>query len=451
MKVRLAFIAFLLIGTLAAAAAPAANLPSSPQRKRTPGKSSLRAKPKPAAPTATASSPARPREPSGLPSIRVLATDQMAIRVPEGRIECVPPRTGRDVPGPILGVRGPDGVWRGAGWVEGTAPVIAIDGGSEGDEYVVTYAFAQGGRAEIRFAIPETGDHLAVSEECSDCTNTWVLSFAEEFRADRVWAKPTEADEYTGLRRVRPTGQIRHGRLVFWSQFGRILDLNDRMGVFGGKAERDFVGFLRIHSDRWTRPGDNFLSLWERDGNLRLEGNWRKGRREWLLAATSRTGETADDARQRILAIERKWVWTRDGWTLEWDEPLPQYRPNLTESEQRDKDVVLAELDRLATLLDARGYLAPPDTRPFVPVYKTYGKLRELGVLRPDEDRRARRAVAMLAHNCFSKDIFPWDRLALPPGSPDGFEPLFRGLASATFDAERCAIVGDIGLILRSP
>jgi len=373
-------------------------------------------------------------------------------------MECLPPRTGKDIPGPILAVRGPDGVWRGAGWVEGVAPVVAIDGAQEGEEYVVTYAFAGGARAEVRFRLPGnhgqdagaalSGDHLTVSEECSDCTNTWVLSFAESFGADRVLAKATDADDWTGIRQVRRTGQLRHGRLVSWSQFGRILDFNDWMGVFGGRAERDFVGFIRVHSDRWNRPSDNYLSLWEREGTLRLEGNWRTGRREWLLVVTSRTGDDATDARQRLGAIERRWVWNRDGWVLDWDEPLPQYRADLIESERRDKAVVLAELDRLAALLDEKGYLAPPETRPFVPVYQVYGQLRQLGVLRPDEDRRARRSLAMLAYNCYSKDLFPWDRASLPSGHPDSFEPLFRGLCSANLNAERCAIVGELGMIL---
>jgi hypothetical protein len=340
-------------------------------------------------------------------------------------------------------------VWRGTGWVEGAAAVVAIDGSLEGSEYVVTYEFAAGGRAEVRFHLPESGDHLSVTEECSGCTNTWVLSFAENFGADRVLAKPTEADDWSGIRRTRQSGQFRHGRLVFWSQFGRLLDFNDSMGVFGGRAERDFIGFVRVHSDKWTRPSDNYLSLWERDRVLRLEGNWRTGRREWLLVATSRTGDEAADARERLDGIERQWVWNRDGWVLDWDEPPAQYRPDQTESERRDKAVVLAELDRLAALLDEKGYLAPPDTRPFVPVYQTYAQLRQAGVLRPDEDRRARRILAMLAYTCFSKDLFPWDRAALPPGHPDGLEPLFRGLCSANFNAERCAIVGDLGMMWR--
>jgi len=381
-------------------------------------------------------------------AVRVLATDRMAIRVPDGRIDCVPPRTGKDIPGPILSIRGPDGVWRGSGWVAGAAPVAAIDGTQEGAEYVVTYAFTGGGRAEMRFRMPDKGDHLRVTEECSGCTNTWVLSFSENFGADRVLAKPTEADDWSGIRRMRRSGQFRHGRLVFWSQLGQILDFNDWMGVFGGRAERDFVGFMRIHSDKWTRPSDNYMSLWERDGALQLEGNWRTGRREWLLVATQRTGNEAADARDRLHSLERQWVWNRDGWVLEWDEPLTQYRPDLTESEQRDKEVVLAELGRLAALLDQKGYLAPPDTRPFVPVCQVYGQLRQLGVLRPDEDRRARRALALLAYNCYGKDVFPWDRAMLPPGHPDGLEPLFRGLCSANFNVERCAIVGDVGLML---
>ena len=373
----------------------------------------------------------------------------MAIRVPEGRIHCVPPRTGRDVPGPIFGVRGPDGVWRGAGWIEGAAPVVAIDGALEGDEWVVTYEFAGGGRAEVRIRLLENSDHFPITEECSNCTNTWVLSFAENFEADRVLAKPTEADGWTGLRHVRRSGQFRHGRLVFWSQFGRLLDFNDWMGVFGGRADSDFIGFMRVHSDKWNRPSENYLSLWERDGALRLEGAWRTGRREWLLIAAARTGDNAADARDRLRAIERQWVWNRAGWIVDWDEPPSSYRPDQTDSEKRDKAVVLAECDRLAALLDEKGYLAPPDTRPFVPVYQTYAQLRQAGVLRPDEDRRARRALAMLAHNCFSKDVFPWDRAALPPGHPDGFEPLYRGLCSATFNAERCAIVGDLGMFWR--
>jgi hypothetical protein len=339
-------------------------------------------------------------------------------------------------------------VWRGAGWVEGPTPVAAIDGSSEGDEYVVTYAFAGSGRAEVRFRLPPNSDHLQVSEECSDCTSSWVLSFAENFGADRVLAKATEADGWTGVRQARRAGQFRHGRLVFWSQFGRLLDFNDWMGVYGGRAERDFIGFIRVHSEAWSRPAVNFLSLWERDGVLRLEGAWRAGRREWLLVATARSGDEAADARERMRAIERQWVWNRDGWVLDWNEPLPQYRPDLSESEQRDKEAVLAELDRLASLLEERGYLAPPDTRPFVPVYQTYARLRQLGVLLPDEDRRARRALAALGHSCYSKDVFPWDRAMLPPGSPESLEPLFRGLSGANYNVERCAIVGELGVIL---
>jgi len=383
-----------------------------------------------------------------VPSVRVLSTDQMAIRVPAGRIQCVPPRTGRDVPGPILGLRGPDGIWRGGGWIEGATPVVAIDGSPEGGEYVVTYAFEQGGRAEVRFRVPPAGDHIQVTEDCSNCTSTWVLSFGENFGADTVLAKPVEADEWSGIRHVRPSGQLRHGRLVLWSQFGRLLDFNDWMGVFGGRAQHDFFAFLRVHADAWNRPALNFLSLWERNGALRLEGNWQTGRREWLLIATSRNGDRAEDARARIRALERQWVWNRDGWVLDWNEPITQYRPDLTESERRDKELVLAELERLETSLSERGYLAPPDTRPFVPVYQTYARLKQLGVLRPDEDRRARHALAALAYDCYSKDVFPWDRAMVPPGHPDSLEPLFRGLADANFNAERVAIVGDLGTIL---
>jgi hypothetical protein len=165
---------------------------------------------------------------------------------------------------------------------------VAIDGAAEGSEYAVTYEFAGGGRADIRFRLPENADHLVVTEECSGCTNTWVLSFAENFGADRVLAKPTEADGWTGIRQTRRAGQSRHGRLVFWSDFGRLLDFNDWMGVFGGRAQRDFFGVMRVHSDKWTRPSDSVLSLWERNGALRLEGNWRAGRREWLLIAAPR-------------------------------------------------------------------------------------------------------------------------------------------------------------------
>ena len=425
---------FILFSAMVWAAAPA-------KKPRLP-------KPTPAPPAKAVSTPAAVSASSASATVRELSNGRIAIRVPEGRIHCVPPRTGKEVPGPILGVRGPDGVWRGAGWVEGPTPVAAIDCSTEGEEYVVTYAFAGGGRAEVRFRLPPDSDHLQVSEECSDCTSTWVLSFAENFGADRVLAKPTDADGWTGVRQTRRAGQIRHGRLVFWSQFGRLFDFNDWMGVYGGRADRDFIGFVRVHSEAWSRPAVNFLSLWERDGALRLEGDWRAGRREWLLAATSRTGDQAADARARMRAIERLWVWNRDGWVLDWNEPLPQYRPDLSDSERRDKETVLAELDRLTSLLEERGYLAPPDTRPFVPVYQTYARLRQLGVLLPDEDRRARRALAALGYNCYRKDVFPWDRAMLPPGSPESLEPLFRGMSGANYNAERCAIVGELGVIL---
>ncbi len=429
---------------------------SVPKKKTLPSPSAVPAKPSlPALPTPRPSrAPSLPTALAPVASeaapfgVRVLAADRMAIRVPEGQIQFSPPRSGRDVPGPILAFRGPDAEWRGAGWVEARKRVVAIDGSPEDDEFVVTYAFEDGGRADVRFRVPASGDHVLVTEECANCSATWVLSFAENFAADRVVAKPTAGDDWSGLRRARSAGEFRHGRIVFWSQFGRLFDFNDWMAVFGGRAVRDGVGFLRVHSESWNHPAINYLSLLERNGSLRLEGNWQTGRRCWVLVVAERMDSRGDDLRQRLLAVERQWVWKQDDWILDWEDPVAHYRPQLSESERRDKELVLRECDRLLSLLKERGFLAPPDTRPFVPVYQTYAQLKQLGVLAPDEDRRARRALAALAYNCFSKDLFPWDRAILAPGHPDSLEPLYRGMASATYNIERAAIVGDLGLIL---
>ena len=380
-------------------------------------------------------------------STKVLSTGKIAVRVPAGRISVVPPRTGKGVPGPILSLRGPDGVWRGAGWIEGQTPVAAIDAGPEGGEYVVTYAFAGGGRSEMRFRLPPDADHVRVTEECAGCTSTWVLSFGEDFGADRVVAKPTEADGGSGVRRVRPGGQWRHGQIVLWSQFGRLLDFNDFMGVFGGTAPKDFVGFLRVHSEAWSRPPANRLSLWERDGTLRLEGTWQAGRREWLLVVTPRTGDDAADARERLCAIEREWVWHRKGWVLDWEDAPPQYRPEIAETQASEKGMVLSELDALTTLIVQQGVVAPPHMRRYLPVLRAYARLRALGALTPAEDRRARRALTALGYNGYRKDLFPWDRAGLPPDNPESLGPLVRGWISPTFNTERYVLLGELAML----
>lgn len=383
------------------------------------------------------------------PTVRRLSSGRVAILVPEGRIQCIPPRTGTGVAGPILAVQGPDGVWRGSGWIEGETKVLEVRGWRLGSDHLVTYIFEGGGHAEVRFSVPAAADHIRIVETCEGCTNTWVLSFAKDFAADRVLAKPTELDGWTGIRRVRSMGEVRQGRIAVWSQFGRLSDLNDAMGVFGGKAENDFVGFMRIHADAWTRPADNYLSLWGREGTLRLEGRWRAGQREWLLVLTERGGRDADAARQRLRQLEREWVWTREGWILDWNEPLPLQDPSLSRADARDKELVLSDLDRLSEILDEEGFLAPPRLREYMPDLLVFGRLREAGAFSEEEDRAARRTIAALAYNCMRREIFPWERAPRRSRHPESLLPLLEEVPSPTFNAERYAVVGAVGLLFR--
>lgn len=170
---------------------------------------------------------------------------------------------GYAVPGPVAAFQGPDGVWRGHGYLETTSPVTAIEAERQGDGQRFTWRFADG--HAYRATLTATASALLISEEADvGPRNAWV------FDGYYHW-QPTTGLVIDGAARTarclfmpcyfdRPEASIRPSALAAGSDGG--------VGKPGGVAivgpARDVAGIWVRAIQDWKGADTWGIQLWQR-------------------------------------------------------------------------------------------------------------------------------------------------------------------------------------------
>ncbi|MGA2066783.1 MAG: hypothetical protein ABSG86_17530 [Thermoguttaceae bacterium] len=395
----------------------------------------------------------------------VLSSGPLAVRVPFGRRRCATGAAAAEVPGPLLGVKGPDGQWRGKGWLESP---LAVEGYEttlleEGPVLVacrVAYQFAGGKsyRVTVRLANGQNYAHV-VEEADGDEASKFVFSVYAGF-APTHCVRPDEAPEPLGYREDR-----RLIRFFFNTYFHQVFDFKDWIGFFrNDAASKDYLGFVKIHGGEWTSPLHNAVYFLESRGpDVRLSASLRPARREWLVAMFDRT--KIADLRDRgdhpgplgLLSTRVGFVPLDEvkDMVLAW--PVKN-RPRAPASGDRQMAESLRERwggTVRSALVSGLYHNVGAMTYEYAKgSMRDYGRVAGTGVLAADDERWVRAAMALLAYKGMSRDYFAWYLPLLPrEDTADAEEPLQNWrynfyMMNTNFDASRFDGVGEIALSL---
>ncbi|MBI2190776.1 MAG: hypothetical protein HYU36_02175 [Planctomycetes bacterium] len=407
------------------------------------------------------------REQDGL----VLSSGVMALRVPARPRRFLMPVPASEVPAPILAVKGPDGQWRGRGWLESPLKVKGyetafLEDGPVLKAYQVTYRFAGDKNYSVTFRLFNGLTYAHVTEEAQvDKTSRFVFSIRHGFEPTHLVRanKPAEPVTYSENSRLN--------RFFFNNYFGQVsnsppFDFSDWIGFFREEAaSRDYLAFVKVHGGSWTSPFHNAIHFVRRtDPDLRLESPLRPCRREWLVALLDRTrSPDLTEAYGRPGVLTKLCV--KVGYApldevkdmaLSWPS-TPKPRP-LTD---RDRDLAKMVMERLARLFPScltegpYGLNQALNYGQWKDLWPAYGFLAGTGALAEEDERFVRAAFALLAYLAMDRDFFAWYLPLLPrEDTSDAEEPLQNWrynfyMMNTNFDACRFTGVAEIALSLR--
>jgi hypothetical protein len=204
----------------------------------------------------------------------VLTAGEVAVRVPTGQYTA-PPGGAKaySVPGPISAVRGPDGTWRGHGYLETYPRLLSFTGRLDGDTATLDYRF-EGGKS-YRVTLTAKDGTILLDEQSDlgprnlfvfDCYYNWqpAAGFVSNLpgrTASYVYLpcyydKP-EATVNPAADRKRPAG--RDGQARGDEQIPGAVAVTSAKS-----ASRDVVGVFCRDVDSWQNPASMGLQLWQR-------------------------------------------------------------------------------------------------------------------------------------------------------------------------------------------
>jgi len=396
----------------------------------------------------------------------VISTGAIAVRVPAGEGRFRQPVPAAQVPAPLLGVRGPDGHWRGKAWLDSPLLVESWEAGFSEDgavvkEYRVLYRFVGGKSYQATLRLHAGLNHAHIIEEANvDKASRFVFSahtgFAPTHRVRQTL--PPEPLGYKENRRLI--------RLVFNTYYHQIFDFNQWLGLYrDGAGSRDYLGFIAVNGGDWTSPLHNTLHVVERtDPDLRLEGTLRPCRREWLVAMFDRTRDQPPKGeypygRALMHLCARVGFAPLDeikDMTLDW--PLKRQPRPLTDNDKETAQYLIERLSDLARSWPSEG----PYGSNFALGYgqrkrawRAYPKIAGCGALSEEDERFARAALAMIAYVGMQRDFFAWYFPLLPwEDTSDAEEPLENWrpnfyMMNTNFDSSRFTGIAEIALSIR--
>jgi len=439
--------------------------------------------------------PARKGEPGAGPSV-VLANGKIALRVANGKAKYKQPQLSMDVPAPIMAVRGPDGVWRGRGYLDTWWRVLgyetAVTAGPVFAEVRTTYRFESDSEVRrdktytIRVRLVDQMDYAHVEEQMSlgpRCT--FVFDCSANFAPDRLGL--TTAGANVVPRQLNYFDDVLQARMNVFTQYTQLFDFRDALGVYQEESAKDFIGLFFCNPGEWTRAKVNTIEFWERrqlgddvltrgrlttfgktdalpnpnteglhgrsvySGHFTWEFPLNDGRREWCLTVTDKTEQfrrgTARLREQVTQVAACPLDWAKD-MVLSWPAPpLPEGAGAAADSRAEDR------LERriaayVEGFYNSNGWstLNAVSIRGIAPMCDEYAKLRADGELSAEEDAIIRARLAFLAYVLRDPDNYPYDKAMLPFDHPESSEPLYGGMLNQNFHTDIYNAVGSIGL-----
>jgi len=412
----------------------------------------------------------------------VLSSGTIAVRVPFGQRRYRAPVPAAQAPAPLLGVKGPDGQWRGKGWLESSLAVVGcettlLEDGPVLKECRVAYQFAGDKSYRVTVHLYNRLNYAHVVEEANvDKASAFVFSAYAGF-APTHWMPAERAAEPLEYREDR-----RLLRFFFNTYFHQVFDLKDWVGVFReDAASKDYLAFVKVNGGDWTSPLHNAIHFLEcKDPDLRLRATLRPCRREWLVAMYDRT-KAGDMRGSHDHPGPLELLCARVGFlpldevkemVLSWPLKTPPAPPPSHSGEgERGKDARERTLeDRRITesLINCWGgnahsaltnglYLnVGAMTYGYAKgAAREYGRVAGTGVLSPDDERYVRASMALMAYAGMNRDFFAWYFPLLPrEDTSDAEEPLQNWrynfyMMNTNFDANRFTGIAEIALSLR--
>lgn len=237
-------------------------------------------------------------------------TGTVAVRIPDSQ-----GKSAELIPGPILGLKGPDGQWRYTSRVEAAAPLLKLratveDAGPLFARVRLVYSFAEGGEYQVSLSLIAGEDVVLVEEEfnCPEGTRL-VMDLAERFSPTRAFWRPHHTDRARGdeeLRSVTHTAANvwydldfqEEQRNTLWPYFYWGHHGATYWNCFAGEGE-DFFGAFARYPSRWQDPKANFLEIVSGPPRqLELGGSLARGRRCWGLHLSPKSDSQAPSDRR---------------------------------------------------------------------------------------------------------------------------------------------------------
>jgi hypothetical protein len=416
----------------------------------------------------TSTAPPAPR--SALTTTRdgarlVLSSGKISLLVPAGEQRFQPPVSVADVPAPLLGIKGPDGVWRGKGSLESPEKLTGwkaeiTQPGPVLTEYRIEYRFAEDHFYRVTVQLYDGQNYAHVTEEANvGKTSRFVFSAYAGFAPSYYVLPDRDAQPLTY------SMDRRLNRFFFNTYFHQVWDFKDWIAFFrDDPAASDYLAFVKVHGGGWTSPLHNAIYFEEKAApDLRMSGTLRPCRREWLVAMFDRTqlaglGKTkpkTDVLKQLCAKVGFAPLDMVKDMKLDW--PLkPNPRP-ITAEERGKAEQLLRELRGLvdSSLTDgpygqnhALGYGQRVDW------WRQYPPLANSGAFSLEDERYVRAAMAYVAYTGMERDFFAWYLPLLPrENTADAEEPLQNWhydfyMMNTNFDAARFCGIAEIAMSL---
>lgn len=437
-------------------------------------------------------------------ALLTLENEKMGLQVADGEKTFPTPVLSVDVPAPIAAVRGPDGRWRGKGYLDTYWRVTSykselLETGPLFADVRLTYHFEGKRTYQVTIRLSSKADWACVSESMNlGPRNKFVFDCSVNFQPDKLGLLTARSDVL--LRDLHYFDDIRQARFAMFSQFSQLHDFRDGLGVCESGSSRDFLGAFLYRPGQWTRPKVNFVEFWEhrqagddyltRDrltdfgkadafaspehedmqghsvyqGHFTWEFQLYDGRRQWGLSMTDKSQQFVKATRPRsdhrrgaarlrnqVMQVGACPLDRMKELVLAWPAgPLPAEKP-LDADAVKQKRQLLAQLRNFVEGFYYREGWACPNPvsiRGVAPGCDGFDHLRAQGGLTADEDALLRAEYVFLASMLYDPDYYPWDKCMLPVDDPDSTEPLFAGMINQNFNADRFNMVGRIGLSL---
>jgi hypothetical protein len=439
-------------------------------------------------------------------TLLAVENEKMGVQVAAGEKTFPTPILSVQVPAPIAAVRGPDGLWRGKGYLDTYWRVTGyksevLEAGPLFADVRTTYRFEGDRTYQVDIRLVSKADWACVSENMNlGPRNKFIFDCSVNFQPDKLGLLTARSDVLA--RDLNYVDDIRQARFALFTQFNQLYDFRDGLGVYESGPSRDFLGAFLYRPGQWTRAKVNFAEFWEhrqagddyltRDrltdfgkadafvspetdgmqghsvhqGHFTWEFQLYDGRRQWGLSMTDKSEQFVKDTRRptdhrhgtarlrnQVMQVGACPLDRMKDLVLAWPaEPLPAAQP-LDAEAGKQKQKLISQLRGLVEGFYYRqgwGWTNPVTIRGVAPACEWFDRLRAQGGLSADEDQLLRAEYVFLATMLYDPDYYPWDKSMLPVDHAESTEPLYAGMINQNFNSDRFNMVGRIGLSLRT-